>query len=307
MDLLTLNNRQMKKISILFSLLLIITSCSEPDNLINDVLDNYTNGAVLRTISSSGEYNFYAPDTSIFSATIEEHDTESGALMQNVEVYVNLNGGTDALLKTILPNEFTTGPKGLPRTDVSVSLGAAISALGLTSSQYTGGDTVNIRMQLNLTDGRSFSADDASSSMTGSYFSSPYAYSMVIKCIPLAAVPGIYTFVMADSYGDGWQGGRIKATVDGVSTFYGMYSQYDAVGAGQNAGLEPYTGNTSSGEATLTIPEGASTMVFEWVSDNYNSECSFTIKYTNLDGGNAQTAYIESVVSTGQKTLSICQ
>jgi hypothetical protein len=162
-------------------------------------------------------------------------------------------------------------------------------------------------MQLNLTDGRSFSADDASSSMTGSYFASPYAYSMVIKCIPLAAVPGIYTFVMADSYGDGWQGGRIKATVDGVSTFYGMYSQYDAVGAGQNAGLEPYTGNTSSGEATLTIPEGASTMVFEWVSDNYNSECSFTIKYTNLDGGNAQTAYIESVVSTGQKTLSICQ
>ena len=37
-------------------------------------------------------------------ATIEEHDTEQGALMQNVEVYVALNGGTEALLSTILPS-----------------------------------------------------------------------------------------------------------------------------------------------------------------------------------------------------------
>ena len=54
----------MKKISILLGLLLVVTSCSEPDNLINDVLDNYTNGAVIRTIASSGEYNFYAPAAS---------------------------------------------------------------------------------------------------------------------------------------------------------------------------------------------------------------------------------------------------
>ena len=297
----------MKKISILFSMLLIITSCAEPDNTINEVLNNYTNGAVLRTITSSGEYNFYAPAASVFTATIEEHDTEQGALMQGVEIYVNLNGGTDALLTSIAPGSFTTGPKGLPRTDISVSLSDAVSALGLSSSQYTGGDVINIRLQLNLTDGRSFSTENVTGSMTGSYFKSPYGYSMVIKCIPLTAVPGIYTFVMADSYGDGWQGGRIKATVDGVSTFYGMYSQYDAVGAGQNVGLEPYVGNTSSGKSTLTIPSGASSMAFEWISDNYNSECSFTIEYTALDGTNAQTAFIESVVSTGQKTLSICQ
>jgi len=74
----------MKKTSILLGLLLIVTSCSEPDNLINDVLDNYTNGAVIRTITSSGEYNFYAPATSIYTATIEEHDTEKGAMMQSI-------------------------------------------------------------------------------------------------------------------------------------------------------------------------------------------------------------------------------
>ena len=83
-------------------------------------------------------------------------------------------------------------------------------------------------MQLNLTDGRSFSADDASSSMTGSYFSSPYAYSMVIKCITLAAVPGIYTFVMADSYGDGWQGSNVTVTMDGVDSVFAIPSYWDA-------------------------------------------------------------------------------
>jgi hypothetical protein len=296
----------MKKISILFSMLLIITSCVEPDNTINDVLDNYTNGAVLRTIASSGEYNFYAPDASIFTATIEEHDTEQGALMQNVEVYVALNGGTEALLSTILPGSFTTGPKGLPRTDISVSLADAVSALGISSSQYTGGDAINIRLKLNLTDGRSFSSENVTGSMTGSYFKSPYAYSMVIKCIPLAAVPGIYTFTLADSYGDGWQGSRIAVTVDGTTTYYGIPSPYGS-DADRNAALEPYTGNDSSGKATLTIPASASSMSFAWESGDWPSECSYSIGYTALDGSNAQTAFSESSVSVGTKILSICQ
>ena len=291
----------MKKISILLGLLLVVTSCSEPDNLINDVLDNYTNGAVIRTIASSGEYNFYAPAASIFTATIEEHDTENGALMQNIEIYVSLNSGAESLFQTLQPSQFTTGPTGLPRTDISVSLGDAMTTLGLSSSQYTGGDAVNISLKLNLTDGRSFSADQATGSMTGSYFKSPYKYAKIIKCIPLSAVAGIYTFNMADSYGDGWQGGGILVTVDGVVTKYAVPDNGDATG------LETYVGNDSSGYATLTIPAGASTMSFAWVDDTYNSECSYNIVYTALDGSNEQTALNVSVVSAGSSTLSICE
>ena len=291
----------MKKISILLGLLLIVTACSEPDNLINDVLDNYTNGAVIRTIASSGEYNFYAPATSVFTATIEEHDNENGALMQNIEMYVSLNSGAESLFQTLQPSEFTTGPTGLPRTDISVSLGDAMTTLGLSSSQYTGGDAVNISLKLNLTDGRSFSADQATGSMTGSYFKSPYKYAKIIKCIPLSAVPGIYTFNMADSYGDGWQGGGILVNVDGVVTKYGVPDNGDATG------LETYVGNNSSGYATLTIPADANSMKFEWVDDTYNSECSYNIVYTALDGTNEQTALNVSVVSAGTSILSICE
>ena len=189
----------MKKIIYLLSFLLVFISCTESSNTIDYVLDNYQNGAVLRTISSEGEFNFYAPDSSIFTATIEEHDTENGALMQNVEIFVSLNSGSEASIRTIQPSEFTTGPTGLPRTEIRVTLADAVAALGLSSSQYTGGDAINIRLQLNLTDGRSFSSGDVTSSMTGSYFKSPYGYDMIIKCIPLEAVPGIYTFSLDES------------------------------------------------------------------------------------------------------------
>jgi len=296
----------MKKIIYLLSFLTVFISCTESSNTIDYVLDNYQNGAVLRTITSEGEFNFYAPDSSIFTATIEEHDTEGGALMQNVEIFVSLNSGSEASIRTIQPNEFTTGPTGLPRTDIRVTLAEAVAALGLSSSQYTGGDAINIRLQLNLTDGRSYSTGDVTGSMTGSYFKSPYGYDMIIKCIPLEAVPGIYTFTMADSYGDGWQGSHVKVTVDGTTTYYCIPSPYGS-DVDRNALLEPFSGNDSGGTAKLTIPEGASTMSFEWNSGDYPSECSYSITYTKLDGTGEQTAFIESSVSAGVKVLSICE
>ena len=306
MDQVTLNNRTMKKIIYLLSIVTVFISCTESDNTIDYVLDNFQQGAVIRTISSSGEYNFYDPANSVFSATIEEHDTENGGLMQNVEVYVALNGGSEALLKTLQPGDFTTGPKGLPRADLKVSLAESVGALGLSSSQYTGGDAINIRLQLNLTDGRTYSSGDVTGSMTGSYFASPFAYNMVIKCIPLTAVPGIYTFNMSDSYGDGWQGSHVKVTVDGTTTYYGIPSPYES-DAERNALLEAFSGNESGGTAQLTIPEGASSMSFEWNSGDWPSECSYSIVYTKLDGTDEQNAFSESSVAPGVKVLSICQ
>ena len=282
----------------------VFLGCQEPDNVINDILDSVQQGAVIRTISSGGEYNFYAPNESVFKLTFEEHDIENGALMQDVEVYLSHNGGSEILIKTYQPNEFTTGPTGLPRADFQLSLSEAATTLGL--STYKGGDQITIRFQLNLTDGRSFSSDDVTGSLTGSYFKSPYEYNQIIKCIPIEAIPGIYTFSMSDSYGDGWQGSHIKVTVDGVVTYYGIPSPYDS-DAERNSILEPFTGNDSSGDATLTIPEGAKTMSFEWVSGDWPSECSYKIIYTKLDGSNEQTAQSESNPANGEKVLSICQ
>ena len=139
--------------------------------------------------------------------------------MQNVEIYLSLNGENEKLYKTPDPSAFTTGPTGLPRTDIKLSLEDAVSTLRLSSSQYKGGDTIKLQLKLNLTNEKSYSNDGVTSSLTGSYFASPFEYNLVIKCIPLDAVPGIYTFMMTDTpYEDVWLGSHIKVTVDGKTT-----------------------------------------------------------------------------------------
>ena len=275
----------MKKIITLFSLLLVTVSCQEPDTTINDVLDNYVTGAVLRGWNPTGDYNFFAPSTSIFTVEIEEHDEQNGALMQDVQVYVALNSGTEVLLRTLTSADFAVGPTGLPRHQLTVTLGESIAALGLSSSQYTGGDVINIRLQLNLTDGRSYTAKDAASSLTGSYFKSPYIYNMTIKCIPTGAVAGDYTIDMIDSWGDGWNGASITVTIDGVAQTVGLPSG-------------------ASGSQTVTVPAGATSMSFAYVSGDWDSEVTYTITFNN--GGADQVAISETNPGAGVKVLSVC-
>jgi hypothetical protein len=270
----------MKKIITLFSLLLVTVSCQEPDTTINDVLDNYVTGAVLRGWNPTGDYNFFAPSTSIFTVEIEEHDDQNGALMQDVQVFVSLNSGTEVLIRTLTSTDFAVGPTGLPRHQLTVTLGESIAALGLSSSQYTGGDVINIRLQLNLTDGRSYTAKDAASSLTGSYFKSPYIYNMTIKCIPTGAVAGDYTIDMIDSWGDGWNGASITVTIDGVSQTVGLPSG-------------------ANGSQTVTVPAGATSMSFAYVSGDWDSEVTYSITFNN--GGADQVAISETNPGAGVK------
>ena len=295
--------------------LLIFVQCSEPENPIYTVLDNFTNGAIIRTVEiKSAEFNSF-DDSTFFEVMIEEQDEENGALLQEVRVYINFDDNTSSngttskaelLYQTIPASGFTVGDFGLPRASFKISLAEAVNALSLSSSEFTGGDAIDIRFELQLTDGRVFTNSDSTGSLQGSFFSSPYTHKSVIKCIPLAAVPGIYTFEMADSYGDGWQGSQIKVTVDGTTTYYGIPSPYSS-DAAHNALIEAYSGNDSSGTSQITIPATAQNMRFEFIRGRFAGECSFTIKYTDLDGNNAQNAFSESNPAASEKVLSVCQ
>jgi len=301
----------MKKIISLLTIILVFQSCSDPDNTINDVLDNYQKGAVLRTISSSGDYNFYDQSNSVFTATIEAHDEENGALLSNVEIFISADSGEEVQIRTLDASEFVNGPTGLPRTTFSVSLSEVDSKIS-----YIGGSTVQIRLKLNLTNGRSFSTEAVTGSMTGSYFKSPYAYNKIILCNVTdgSAVPGIYTINMVDTYGDGWQDSVIKLTLDGTEYLYAMPSPYGS-GVALNATLEAYTGNDDSGFGKITIPASAKTMKWEWIEGRYPDETNYTIKYTKLDGSRPQNAFVQASHGTagnnaaniGEKILSICQ
>ncbi|HAV25077.1 MAG TPA: hypothetical protein DCX01_02770, partial [Bacteroidetes bacterium] len=260
------------------------------DNAIDAVFDGTTKGAIIRTVSlNSGEFNSYDLN-SAFDVDIEVQDEQNGGLMEKVNVYLGFKG-TEVLATSLTASSFTTGPFGLPRANIRVTLSEAVAALGLSSSQYTGGDALPVRLELVLTDGRVFSGDDASGSLQGSYFSSPFKYNTVIKCIPTSAVPGIYTIAMVDSYGDGWNGASVDVTIDGTTTSY-------TVTADQGA----------NATHVVTIPAGASTMSFAYTNGAWDSEASYVISYTKLDGTSPQTALSDGPSSAGgTKVLSVCQ
>ena len=271
-----------------FSLAIFMVACQESDNAIDAIFDGTTRGAIIRTVSlNSGEFNSYDLN-SAFDVDIEVQDVEKGGLMEKVNVYLGFKG-SEVLAKTLTPNDFTTGPAGLPRTNIRITLAEAVATLGLSSSQYTGGDALPVRLELVLIDGRVFSSDDAAGTLQGSYFASPFKYNTVIKCIPNSAVPGIYTISMVDSYGDGWNGASVDVTIDGTTTSYTI-------------------DDGATATHVVTIPAGASTMSFAYTNGDWDSEASYVITYTKLDGTSEQTALTDGPSSAGgTKVLSVCQ
>ena len=254
------------------------------------MLKEYQVGAALRTITESGSYRFFDPGNSLWSATLETHDHESGGLTESVDWYVSNGGNNEVLARTVSRSEMYDGPVGLPRMDISMSL---VEAGGLVGG-YQGGNTIIHRMVLKLTDGRTFSTESVSGSLTQSYFKSPFQYRKTITCFMdagiVTAVPGLYTVNMTDSWGDGWNGASVVMTLDGVD-----YSTSFATGSADTKVFE--------------VPVGSATMGFKFVAGAWDSEVDFNIVYSKLDGSNSQTALpnVGASPPTGYYALSVCQ
>ena len=259
---------------ILLSGLALFIRCEDPDNAIYTVLEDYSNGAVLRTKSDPNntfQFNKSVP-TEEFYVRIEQQDEQNGDLLDNVEVFVDLSSSLspnsqEAKVGEIPASAFTKNDNNLNETVIQLSLDDALNALQIGNSGFTGGDAITVRLALNLTDGRTFTNSDATGSLQGSYFSSPYAYNAVIKCIPDAAQPGNYTIDMRDSYGDGWNGGEIETIINGVSTFHTVSSAQGA-----------------SNVSTFNVPNNATLEVY-YRSGAWDSEVTFTISREGASGG----------------------
>lgn len=278
----------MKKIINKVSLFLLTVSligCSSPDNVIYDVFDGVSHGAVLRTLERTN-VNFNLFDlNSTFDITVEAQDEENGALLSKVDVFVNFtdltpgndNTKAEVLVKSIPAASFTTSANGLPSTRIVSTFTETLAALGLAPGEYNGGDALTFRLELVLTNGRTFSAADGSGSLQGSYFSSPYSYAAGILCIPASPITGTYVIDMVDNYGDGWQGSAVKVTIDGVATSYSIPDLWSA-GLGGGVGDPLYT----NAQETVVVPPGTASLTFEYVAGSYPGECEFTI--TNPSG-----------------------
>lgn len=166
-------------------------SCDNDPTAVETVLSDVTSGGILRTLESAGRFDMFRV-ANTFSVTVEQQDETNGELIDRVDITVDFvdNNRTGATgddtnlgvpFGTIPGSEFTLGERGLPTADFSYSMQEALTALGVDLTEVLPGDRIAINLTLFFTDGRSFSADDAAVTVTGgSFFSSPFAYSLLI-------------------------------------------------------------------------------------------------------------------------------
>ncbi len=191
-------------------------SCDDDEeNVTVTVQDTVETGAVLRTIEiTQNEVNNETLDGGI-SFTIEEQDEQEGDLLDLVNVYITFTDnsgpvfgdssnsieGQEILYRTIPASEFTDGPFGLPRVDITITTQDFLTATNSTLASIFGRDTYLTRLELVLTDGRVFSSDNAGGIITAGFFNSPFQYvTNVISPIAADAFLGDYT-ITNDSAG----------------------------------------------------------------------------------------------------------
>ncbi len=264
--------KYLSKISAVLVLSLLIISC-EGDKTVNKVFNTVERGAVFRSLEiASSSFNAF-DDSSMFSITAEVEDHENGDLLDNVDVYISFTdntlggeggGGLDASIDeqfytTLDRSEFSVGPNGFPTITFALTLTEIADALGLNPGNYTGGDSFTIRFEINLTDGRRFSNDNTGATVAGgSFFRSPFIYTVNVNCVPLAPIPGDYIIEYIDLYGDGWNGGFITVTIDGESTNYSLDSG-------------------DFGEDIFNVPDGTVSLELTYTAGNWEAENIYTI------------------------------
>jgi len=261
--------KNLKIIAIFLISGLTISSCSTDDKTIDNVFDTVQRGAILRTLNFNNTYNIFDvnDDTFKFELELEEQDAENGNLLSEVKLYQsfvdNTDDGTDnskpeTLVKTIPKSDFGLSQNGLPLLDFSMKLSEALTGSGLSDGEFFGGDVFRYRLDLVLTDGRVFTNVASGTVLGGSFFSSPFAYSVTVKCVPVTPFSGDYTLNLVDTYGDGWDGAFLTVNIDGTSTDY-------TVDDGGSANF------------TVNVPDGTTTLEFSYTGGNFEEEHKYTI------------------------------
>ena len=238
---------------------------------------------------------------------LEAQTQEDGDNVDFVEVYVEFidkTGGTDSkdevLHETIEPSEFYIGEFGYPRFTSEVGLADMKATLGLSDSQVRGGDQFRIRYELVLDDGRRYSFDDNTGTLTGSFYRSPFLYTADLVCDPIGPKPGVYTIEMQDSYGDGWQttngdgGDPLTLTLSTGEVFeIFLCSDYEDVPNCSGGGF--------SGTATITVPDGVESAEWYFPGDWYG-EISFQI----IHPSGATIADVGTGTDAGPVVINYC-
>jgi hypothetical protein len=262
-----------KKIFYSIICLAAVSSCEYDETPLNEDIVAQNTGAVLTTISTvGGTVNKLNPSESTLESTVLFNDFLNNETLESVDVYLLFADTTpvnnevltvpEVLLETVPASSFTVGDSGYPENTYTINGEQMLNAVDLDAGDIDGGDLFVLRYDLNLTDGRSFSADDTGTNVKSTSHSSPFRYSSVVVCFKVPE-PGNYTLAMQDLYGDGWNGGTITVSIDGQDTVYAC------------SGAET--------TETITVPSGTTRLLFTYSSGDWEGENLYTFTGPNGD------------------------
>lgn len=156
------------KLLSLLSLCIIITACSSDESSPLDILDEAQEGAVIVALETQN--NSISGDTASGSLEVllEYTDGEQGALLDKMNIYATFfdesaDGDSSAaitdevLLRTVEATEFEIGINDLPTYQLNILAQEFLEFTNTTNESIASGDTFSTRLELVLTDGRTFS------------------------------------------------------------------------------------------------------------------------------------------------------
>ena len=195
----------MKNLYILFSFsICFLISCTDGDKAIEEVLQEVDRGAVLRTVRiDNGEFDINNIDAE-FNIQLEEQDIEEGALLESVEIEIRYidntpdNGDASTAFvaaNSLLPADFSTGPNGLPITDLKFTFSELLNLTGVSFGEVECKDQFRIDLKVRLKDGRVYTTSNSGGTVVNNtgFFKSPFSYLInIVEPIVETAFTGTY-------------------------------------------------------------------------------------------------------------------
>lgn len=186
-----------------------LVSCDHDPDLpfpLHETFDN--TGAFLRIVEvTSAGFDVVDLENARFAFVGEVDDIEDGDTIDNVEFfvkYVSLDGdeSEEVHVKTYdIADMSRDEDSGLYREEFEITANEAMDVIdGFGVDDLLIGDRIEVRWQLNLHDGRSFTRGDASGDITGGgFYNSPYfRRANVVAAIPEDKFVGTYQFTQTN-------------------------------------------------------------------------------------------------------------
>lgn len=236
----------MKRIFKIFTILSVLSIAACTDFVDPAIpYSSFETGVYLRTLSVTSNVNFFALASSKFDLSVEAVDEEDGKLVQEVDVFVSRRRGQmvlpEAKILTVPASAFqphTVVLEGIhpaagskyPAANISITIPEALTALGLTLDDITGGDFFEFRLVLRDTKGRTFTNTNLSGDVSGGQaFRSPFFYRVPVVCP--STLGGEYTLSTATpNWCSNTYEGKVRfvaGTTPATATTYSIFVDLD--------------------------------------------------------------------------------